>query len=340
MDFVGYSKKFRTKARKAGYSDDQIVSCLDYAKQLFAKNIPVIYNTDHFSVLVGYNKVYIKRAVSYPKAFYRTFYIRKKNGNKRRLSEPLPSLKEIQNWILNSVLYKNKVHSYAKAYVPGFTIKDNIRYHVGKPEVLSLDIENFFDMISDKLVEPIFKDMGYSQLVSSLLTKLVTLDGRLAQGSPTSPYLSNLVMRKFDSVFEAYSKKHKIMFTRYADDITFSGKELNKEKIVSDVSIELRKIGLRLNSEKTKLMNSRNRQVITGVVVNVKAQMLRKDRKLIRQEVYYIRKYGLVAHMKRKNLIKANYLSHLLGKINYSIFLNPKDTEMISYKTYLVGLIG
>ena len=339
MDFKTYSKKFEEGAKIAGYSASQISKCLTYAEILYSKNLPVIYNSDHLSVLVGYSKSYLKRAVAYPKSFYRTFYIDKKQGGVRELSEPLPSLKEIQKWILNNLLCTVKTHPYAKAYVTGFTIKDNIKYHKRKNVVLALDIANFFDSITFSKVEMIFKEMGYSPIISNFLAKLVTLNNSLAQGAPTSPYLSNIILRDFDSRMESYSKESKIMFTRYADDLTFSGSEIDVEQTIKLVSFELGKLGLSLNSKKTKLMTRKDRQIVTGVVVNEKLQIMRAERKFIRQQIYYIQKFGLKEHMERTRIDKNNYIRHLLGKVSYSLFINPHDKEMDSYKIFLHGIL-
>jgi len=311
-----------------------------YAKTLFDNDVPVIYNTDHLSAHVGYSKSYLKRAVSHPKSFYRRFIIPKKNGGTRYLAEPLPSLKEIQRWILENILYKKEVHPYAKAYSPGRTIKDNLKYHKKKAVVLSLDIEHFFDSITSEKVENIFRTFGYSSIVSSILTKLIMLNGALAQGAPTSPHVSNLVLFDFDSTIQKFSFENKFMYTRYADDLTFSSSNLNPDLIISFVEKELLHLNLKLNGKKTHLMPSSKRQVVTGVVVNEKIQAKRDYRMLIRQEMHFIKKFGLASHIKKKKIKNKNYLKHLIGKINYSLFLNPNDSELAGYKTYLIGLIG
>jgi RNA-directed DNA polymerase len=340
MDFGIYSYKFYQEAKKAGYSAHLIKKCISYAKILFDNNVPVIYNSDHLSVLVGYSKNYLKRAVAYPPAFYREFPIPKKNGRLRYISEPLPSLKHIQRWILENILYKIEIHPYAKAYSPGRTIKDNLKYHKRKNLIITFDITDFFDSISADRIESIFRKLGYSQIVSNLLCKLVTKNGVLAQGAPTSPYLSNIVMFEFDSALKKYSLENKLMCTRYADDITLSGDEIDIESAKQFVEHHLSIIGLSLNLEKIKIMSKHKRQVVTGVVVNEKIQVKRKDRKLIRQEIYYIQKFGLADHISKRKIDKKNYLGHLLGKINYSLFINPNDKELASYKAFLASLVN
>lgn len=336
-NFNKYEKKFIEKAILNGYSADNISKCLEYAKPLIDKGVPVIYNTSHLSALVGYNKNYLKRAVFYTKYFYRYFKIKKDNGKMRTISEPLPNLKDIQDWILKEILYKIKISRYAKAYIPNRSIRDHVRYHTNEKYVLTLDIENFFGSINFQLTERIFKNLGYSNLVSNLLTKLCYLNGSLPQGAPTSPFISNIIMYEFDEALSIYCREHELKYTRYADDLAFSG-AFKKESLIAKVQNELEKIELVLNGDKTKFMPQSQPQNICGIVVNKKAQVPKYKRNEIRQEMFYIKKFDLKSHMKRTNQTRDNYLKHLLGSINYIITINPKDNEFIEYRKHLYTL--
>ncbi|MFI8606698.1 reverse transcriptase family protein [Cellulophaga baltica] len=332
--FEKYQKAFITKAIQNGYSEDNINKCLTYAKPLILKGLPVIYNISHFSLLVGYNVNYIKRAVFFTKYFYRKFGVKKSNGSIRTLSEPLPSLKEIQSWILTELLYKNKVSKYAKGYVPKRGIKDHIKYHTKEPKVLTLDIKNFFDSVKMEHTENLFLEMGYSKNMSNLLTKLCYLDNSLPQGAPTSPYITNILLYNFDETIAKYCRDNDLKYTRYADDLAFSG-DIKKIALIKLVRSELRKLNLRLNNDKIKLMKPHQRQVISGITVNHKMQVSKKKRNEIRNEMFYIKKFGLENHKKKTGQNKDNYFLHLMGKINYILLINPKDVEFIDYKKYL-----
>ena len=329
-----YAEKFTQKALENGFSSDYIKKCLSYANPLLEKNLPVVYNIDHFSGLVGYNISYIKRAVKFQKYFYREFEIEKRNGKKRILYEPLPSLKEIQLWILNEILYKLKVSRYAKAYVPKRSIKEHTIYHTDEPFVLTLDIKKFFNSIKFEYVESLFRNIGYSEKMSNLFAKLCFRDNELPQGAPTSPYISNLILKEFDSMVSNYCMENKIKFTRYADDLAFSG-NLNAQEIENLVENELSKIGLELNSDKRKLMEPNQPQLISGIIVNKKAQLPKKVRNSLRNEMYYIKKFGLENHLEQTKQKKTNYVKHLLGRINYLLQINPRDKEFIEYRKFL-----
>ena len=332
MNFPQYEKTFRIKASKSGFSEEETVACLSYAKKLIENKLPVIYNTANLAALVGYKTNYLKRAAKFTSYFYRKFDIKKKNGKLRQLVEPLPSLKEIQNWLLENILSEVKVSKYAKAYIKERTLIENVKYHKGKEAVLTLDIKDFFASIKLSHVESIFLRLGYSSNISNLLAKLCTLEGSLPQGAPTSPYISNLFLREFDSDIASYCNTHDIRYTRYADDLTFSGKKADLD-ITQLIESNLSKYDLSLNSEKCKLMERNQRQVVTGIVVNHKLQVPKDVRNFIRNEVHFLVKFGLNEHLQRTRNEKANYLEHLLGKINFALHINPSDLKMQNYKS-------
>ena len=337
MDFVQYKEDFTKEALKTGYSLQNIQRCLDYAKILFSQNLPVIYNPTHLSTLVGYQKKYIKRASLYPRNFYRDFEILKKNGTKRLISEPLPSLKEIQIWILKNILYKVPVSPFAKAYKPNVKLIENLKFHKKQPKVFTLDLENFFPSIKVKAIEKLFRQLGYSRMVSILLSKLCTRDGSLPQGAPTSPYLSNLILKNADVEIFNFCKKRKIRYTRYADDLSFSG-DFDEKELLEKVTQTIEKLGLAINQSKTKLMTPNTRQTVTGIVVNEKPQVVFHKRNELRQAMYYIKKFGLDEHREYKEIYLHNYMEHLLGKINFVLQINPRDTEFAGYKAFLIDL--
>jgi len=337
MDFTKYKKDFATEASKTGLSKHNIQHCLDYAEVLVSHNVPVIYNPSHLSELVGYKKEYLKKAALHTSYFYRNFEITKKNGKKRPISEPLPSLKEIQIWILKNILEKVPVSPFAKAYKPETRLIENLKFHKNQPKVFTLDLENFFPSIKIELVEKVFLELGYSKMVSNLLAKLCTKDSTLPQGAPTSPYLSNLIFKEADTIISEFCKQRKIKYTRYADDLSFSG-DFDENELLNKVTETIKNLKLRINESKTKLMTPDKKQTVTGIVVNDKPQVAFNKRNELRQAMYYIKKFGFDEHRVYKEISQANYLEHLLGKINFVLQINPKDTEFSEYKAILFDL--
>ncbi|WP_373220196.1 retron St85 family RNA-directed DNA polymerase [Blautia obeum] len=332
MKWEEYAENYRRIAKLQEKSDEYCIYQLEYAHQLFIKNLPIIYSPEHFFLLVGYMKEYVMAAANGSEFFYRTFYIDKKNGKKRRIDEPLPSLKEIQHWILHEILDYVPVSSYAKAFVKGSSVRDNARFHRRQKKVLTMDIENFFPSIEIGRVLHLFRKLGYRESVAVLLTNLCCFKGYLPQGAPTSPTLANLIAGKLDEQIINYIAmgKSKIRYTRYADDLTFSG-DFNEGDLIKNVQRIANRQGFRIKEEKTRVRRRNQRQEVTGIVVNEKMQVSRELRRQIRSDLYYIQKYGLDSHIEYKKVEKEKYLQHLQGLIAYSIFINPKDEKMKEY---------
>ncbi|MFH7004239.1 reverse transcriptase domain-containing protein [Flavobacterium bizetiae] len=334
MEFAYYKQEFIKAAISAGYSELNIQRCLDYAEPLINKNLPVIYNTSHLSGLVGYKTKYLKRAVTYTSFYYNDYKILKKNKTYRIISEPLPSLKEIQVWILENILNEVKVSPYAKAYKQNVKLMENLKFHKKQAKVFTIDLKNFFPSITLDCVNEIFLNLGYSRLIANLLAKLCCKENCLPQGSPTSPYLSNIYMIKADEIIANYCLEKKIRYTRYADDLSFSG-NFDENELMNVVSSIIAEMNLEINYKKVKLMKQGSRQTVTGIVVNEKPQVVFHKRNELRQTMYYIQKFGLEDHMKHQKILQSNYLEHLLGKINFILQLNSSDKEFKGYKQYL-----
>lgn len=335
MNWDIYSSKFDKQAIKFGLSKAQITACLEYAFNLHSKNVPIIYEQRHLSLLVGYKESYLRRVSNDPRKFYRTFSIPKKSGGKRIISEPLPSLKEIQQWVLREILYTQRFNPFAKAFIPNRSIRQNARFHVGQKIVLTIDITNFFGSIPYRDILNLFRHLGYSVSVSTILSKLCCLNGVLPQGAPTSPALSNLILNDFDKRISSFSISKQIRYTRYADDMTFSG-DFDPGMVIKFVRNVLSDHNLRINSRKIQLRRPHQRQEVTGVVVNVKLQAPRALRRKLRQSVYYIEKFGFSSHLDWTKNSRANHIQHLIGVANFIIFINPEDKEALNLKNILI----
>ena len=331
MRWDTYERKFRKTAEEKGISQEKIEQWISYAQILFMRNFPIIFDQTHLALLLGIDNEYLHRMSNAPEFFYRTFYIRKRNGKKRRIDEPLPDLKKVQSWILSEILYKVPCSRFAKAYIPNISIKDNTRFHRDQKTVLTVDLKNFFPSIKSGYILSVFLSMGYNLSVAVILTRLCCLRESLPQGAPTSAYLSNLVMIRFDNNISEYCISNDIRYTRYADDLTFSG-AFDIAALLYLVDQELKCLNLRRNPQKLKIMRNGDRQKVTGIVVNEKQQLPREYRMKIRQEVHYIQRFGLNDHLAHIGMTRSNYLAYLIGKIEYALFINPKDDKMKLYR--------
>ena len=333
-------ENIRKECRKHHKSSEYIQKYLSYSKTLFDNSLPIISSPKHFSLLVGLEHQYICNMAYASERFYRHFSIPKSNGKIRDIYEPLPDLKFVQSWILHNILEKCPVSDYAKAYLKGRTLKHNAKFHRAQKVLVTMDIKDFFPSISISDVTTIFKNLGYFHDLSCFLAHLCCLHNILPQGAPTSPYLSNLRMISLDEKISKYILQNGIRYTRYADDLTFSG-DCNPHSLIHKVSKIIFDEGFSINSEKTRVAKSNARQEVTGIVVNAHMQVSKEKRRKIRQQVYYIEKFGLESHLEHIEENRANYLNHLLGQINFALFVNPKDEEMKKYfdviKTILIN---
>jgi len=336
--WVDYEERFLKEAKKLNYSEEEKERLLNYAKDLHDKQMPIIYDGIHLSYLLGFKVDFIYGITNSPRNYYRSYKIPKKqNGKFRDISEPLPNLKEIQYWIIENILSKFRVSGYVKSYVKKRSIKDNAKYHIGKKYVLTLDIKKYFPSFSFGKVYNFFLNIGYIESVAMVLAKLCYFNG-LPQGAPTSPILSNILTQNIDRRVSIFCRKNKINYTRYADDLTFSG-DFKVGKVIKIIEEILKTEGFELNKEKIRVRKKNSNQEVTGITVNEKLQASKKLRHSIRQEVYYIRKFGIEEHIKEKNGEIENikyHLDRLIGECNFIIYINPSDEEYIGYKEFLL----
>ena len=147
-------------------------------------------------------------------------------------------------------------------------------------------------------------------------------------------------MRGFDYIIGEWCDKNNINYTRYSDDMTFSMNEYNTD-LIRFVRVNLYKYGLELNNDKICLINNSSQQKITGIVVNDKIQVDSKYRKTIRQEIYYINKFGIDEHIRRINIDdKVKYLKSLYGRILFVLSIDSKNKEFIKYKEIVRRVIN
>ena len=271
---------------------------------------------------------------------YKLYKIKKRNGKYRTIYEPNLILKQIQKQILNNILNNKSISKYAKAYHKGIQLKDNAIPHINKEMILKLDIKDFFENISFlDIYNSCFPIEYFPKSVGMILTYLCTYDNHLTQGSPTSAYISNLVMKEFDEELGNWCNLRNISYTRYSDDMTFSG-AFNPSELITKVRKMLYKLGLELNNDKIHIVYKSSSQNVTGIVVNEKMQVNVKYRNKIRQEIYYIKKFGLSSHLKicDINIDSKRYLNILYGRVLYVLQINENDKEFIKYKQFIENL--
>ena len=197
-----------------------------------------------------------------------------------------------------------------------------------------------------QVISSAFNANRFPVQIGAILTSLCCIDDVLPQGAPTSPALSNIVMKNFDDIIGAWCKKRNISYTRYCDDLTFSA-DIPLYNVYLKVKDMLLKRGFELNEDKTKFITNSSSQRVTGLTVNEKVSIPRDYKKELRQEVYYAIEYGLADSIIKGNKARYinhgepnihSYFSHLKGKMFYVLQIEPGNkwfkgaTQMLSDK--------
>ena len=292
--------------------------------------VPVINSFEHLSEHLSLTKQMLY-FLTYQKHYcYREKEILKKDKTIRFLYVPCLSLKVIQKWILTEILEKINVSGQAMAFVPRKNgLKDNAEFHKKNIFLLEMDITNFFGTITEKQVFKLFCNIGYGSKVAAVLTNLCTFEGVLPQGAVTSPYIANLVCYHLDARLNGYCSRRDIVYTRYADDLTFSSNNrilLNRaEKFVNYIVAEE---GFSINEKKTRYLSNDIKKTVTGITINNEEVHVDKQfKRIIRSQIYN--------SFKTKNYDVNNQIQ---GKIAYvNSIENGYQEKIISYiKTIIV----
>ena len=250
---------FIKQAKVEHHSQAYINACLSYATNLRKKNLPVIFNTNHLALFLGlsisrYNEITINHYNCYS-----NYSIRKRHSKeKRKISAPHPDLHRAQTIIYKTILLKDtSVSQSAHGFIPKNSpfargILSNALVHQGCSWLLNIDLKNFFPSIYYNRVFNYFFSLGYEKDVCAGLTKICTYSNSLPQGAPTSPMLSNLIAKELDKKCEDLALRKGCKYTRYADDLTFSGLDNSNKVLPKEVASIVSSCGFRVNRTKTK----------------------------------------------------------------------------------------
>ncbi|HEX5221028.1 MAG TPA: reverse transcriptase family protein [Verrucomicrobiae bacterium] len=273
-------------------------------------------------------------------AHYVTFAIPKRSGGKRLIMAPKRRLKMIQRKLLELLVEKLPVSEQAHAFRKGRNIRTGAEAHVGKPAVLKFDLKDFFPSVTAARVRGMLIGYGYSFPVATALAVLMTeaqrqpveVEGEVfqvpvgvrhcVQGAPTSPGVCNALVLRLDRRLVGLARKRGLAYTRYADDLTFSG-SLNRDQ-ANNLRMIINRIieeeGFQVNAEKTRLMGRGARQSVTGVVVNQVLGLSRQERRRLRAMAHRLQHNGDAQSAEQRKLE---------GKLAYLAMLNAEQANKI-----------
>jgi len=266
-------------------------------------------------------------------AHYHYRVLIKRSGAVRLIEAPKPRLKIIQRRILSQILDRIPPHSAAHGFVLGRSIRSFAAPHIGKRVVLKMDLRDFFPSFTGARIQTMFRTIGYPESVADLLGGLCTNAARvpglpfearalyraphLPQGAPTSPALANACFYRVDCRLAGLAKSAGAEYTRYADDLAFSGGEdfdRRAERFAVHVAVLLEEEGFFVNHRKTRVMRQGVRQRLAGLVTNRRVNVARADFDKLKAILTNCARLGAAGQNREGH---QNFRAHLEGRVSF-----------------------
>lgn len=318
------------------------------ASKLTGLGLPVLATPSDVASALGLQIRELRWLAFHSEATTRTHYVRftvpKKSGGTRELAAPHRKLARAQHWILEQVLAKVPTHDAAHGFVKGRGTRTNAAPHLGADVLVNCDLEDFFGTITVHRVLGLFAELGYSPAVATIFALLCTEAPRrvveyagqllhvatgprcLPQGASTSPAISNLVTRRLDARFAGLARKLGFVYTRYADDLTFSATgEGSAKALLGYLLARVRHVtedeGFRVNEKKTRVLRQSCSQRVTGIVVNSGVPTVpRATLRRLRAILHAAATTGLAAQNRDGH---PDFAAWVRGMISYVHMVNP-----------------
>lgn len=290
------------------------IEFFSYANNLLKKNLPVIFDECHINQILQLEDL----SYSYK---YKQIMCKSKL---RTLAMPNNNLRLRQKWILENILEKISISDAAHGFCKTRSIKTNAEIHLNKKFMLNIDIKDFFNNIKKEQVKYIFINIGYHAEVSEIMANLCCNNDMLPQGASTSPYISNLIFKNIDERIISFCQKNNIIYSRYADDLTFSADYdfQYKSNCIIDLIFQG---GFIINDKKTRYSLENQKKIVTGIIVTNQLRVPRKFRRKLTQEIYYCSKFGIHEHLTNTQSAKrTNFKEYLYGKAYYIKMIEPE----------------
>lgn len=278
-----------------------------------------ILNKDAFLEMLNVSENDLKKIIKEKSSCYHNFLIRNKKHDSLRLISAIKNKSDIfvlqktlQKEFFSSIYFPSNVYGFIKQrnyldYLEPHCSKNNGKFFI------RLDIKSFFDTISSDIIKECLSyyineacdDKEKSYIVDSII-EIVTLDNKLIQGAVTSPVISNLVFRRIDIRIERFCEKNNITYTRYADDMLFSGFDdfVHKRSFINMIVSIIKDYGFSLNYKKTLRM--RDELSINGYVVGEEIRLSRKKFEVVNYILFYLngrKKGGCMSRIFKYKLI-------------------------------------
>lgn len=291
----------------------------DEIRRLVAIGLPPLVSWSVLSVAIGVSPHFLNSILKNKLKYYRSFSISKGRGKKKRLIEaPRVSLKIIQSWLAQHLSTSNPhcISENSFAFIPGLNgIYEAAKKHCGSKWVLSIDLKDFFHSVTSVKILTALQELGYRPEQASKIIDLITLYERLPQGAPSSPYFSNIAFKPTDDYINELIEGRQIEYTRYADDLTFSGNDVNfnVEGLCDELVHALTQHDWDVALDKIMISRQPNRLKVHGFLVHNDKPVLTKG---------YRNKIRAYRHLLLQDAVKPDDLAKIKGHLNYSDYID------------------
>jgi len=260
-----------------------------------------------------------------PNQNYRHYRLKKKTGGYRDISIPNPSLSRIQRAISAELTELVEMNDCVHGFIRGRSIISNASAHLGGENFLQTDIMDFFGSCDDDKFLSNFVPLIRGKNTVTILRQFCFLNGKLPQGAPSSPVISNICANALDLEVDKYCRQNSFIYTRYADDLNLSGKVITP-RALGEVKSIIERHGFSQNLKKTRLINSGRKVIITGISVGRgKLHIPRELKREIRRDAHFLKINGIIAESGFEKPYDPFYFDRVMGRLNYWNQVEPDN---------------
>ena len=317
--------------------------------RIFGKHIPIAIPAEFASEAtllahLGVSPKELKKIWWYRAAMYKEFSIAKGSGKVRLITAPDNRLKILQRKLAPLLDQLYRVRNPVHGFVPDRSVKSNAEAHRNRRNVVNLDLKDFFPSITENRIRGVLRSLGVDHRVSEIVARLCCYNEHLPQGAPTSPVLSNMICYRLDTNLLQVAKAARAIYTRYADDITFStfqppaglfeatippSGRFAPEALAAKLLAAVTANGFTINPDKAHYADRHARRIVTGLKIN---ELINLDRRFVRNVRAALHSVEMLGITDAQAKFQAEYgggtslSAHLAGKISWLGFIKgPTD---------------
>lgn len=317
--------------------------------RIFGKHIPIAIPVELESeakllAYLGVSPQELKRIWWYRVNMYKVFSVAKSSGALRIITAPDDRLKILQRKLALLLDQLYRVRNPVHGFVPDRSIKSNAEAHVNRRHVVNLDLKDFFPSITENRIKGVLQALGVDHRVSEVVARICCYNGHLPQGAPTSPVLSNMICYRLDTVLLQVAKAARAIYTRYADDLTFStfqppaglfesgippSGRFAPDLLAANLIEAVTGNGFVINPDKAHYADRHSRRIVTGLKIN---ELINVDRRYVRNLRAALHSVEILGIKEAQAKFQTEYggvaslSAHLAGKISWLSFIKgPTD---------------